>query len=113
VWVIPVPCSLIPAPCSLEVSSPVHPLTAALPAALAQLLRGTPVSAGKVAFAWSAAVGPALQRVTSVCLEDGVLIVDAADGHWAHEISRVSSIILPRLQLLLGESEVTRIDVRC
>jgi hypothetical protein len=89
-----------------------NPLTAALPSALAQLLGGAPLSPGKVEFAWTAAVGPGLRRVTSVGLERGVLIVDAATPAWAREISRSSDVILRRLRLLLGEHTVTRIEVR-
>ena len=43
-----------------------RPLTHALPGALAQLLRDTPLSDGKVGFAWRAAVGPAVERATKV-----------------------------------------------
>jgi hypothetical protein len=89
-----------------------NPLTAALPTALAQLLKAGPLSAGKVEFAWNASVGPALQRVTTVHLEGAVLIVDAVNAQWAREIERSAPLILSRLATLLGESVVTRIDVR-
>jgi len=89
----------------------VTPLSAALPAALAQLLRGMPMSGGKVDFAWGAAVGPALQKVSSVRLSGTVLLVDA-EGRWAREISRSAHIVLPRLQALLGDKTVTKIEVR-
>jgi len=90
----------------------VRPLTSALPGALAELLKGAPLSDGKVSFAWRAAVGPALERETSVKLEAGTLLVDAASAHWAREVRRSSSIILNRLQRLLGEGAVTSISVR-
>ncbi len=89
-----------------------RPLTSALPGALAELLRDAPLSAGKVSFAWRAAVGPAVGRETAVRLESGTLIVDAATAHWAREIRRSSSIILDRLQKLLGPDAVTAISVR-
>src|SRR5689334_20161670 len=92
-------------------SSVMHPLTAALPAALAQLLRASPLSAGKIEFAWGAAVGPALRNASSVRLDGTVLIVDAG-AHWAREISRSTDIILPRLQILMGKDAVTSIEVR-
>ena len=57
-----------------------RPLSSALPGALAELLRAAPLSPGKVDFAWRAAVGPALERVTAVRLEGTTLIVDAADA---------------------------------
>ena len=88
------------------------PLTQALPGALAELLRETPLSAGKVKFAWRAAVGSAVERVTSVRLEDRILIVEPVDPTWAREITRSSPVILIRLQTLLGTDTVTRILVR-
>lgn len=87
-------------------------LSHALPGALAALLRDAPLSAGKVDFAWKAAVGPALQRVTAVRIEGSVLLVDAASAAWAREVSRSSRLILARLQTLLGEKVVTGITVR-
>jgi len=90
----------------------VRPLTSALPGALTELLRGTPLSPGKVAFAWRAAVGPAVERETSVRLENGTLLVDAASKQWALEVRRSSSIILSRLQKFLGPEAVSAISVR-
>jgi hypothetical protein len=87
-------------------------LTSALPGALAELLRGTPLSPGKVSFAWRAAVGPAVERETSVRLENGTLLVDATTAHWVREVRRSSSIILTRLQHLLGADAVSAISVR-
>ncbi|HXD75430.1 MAG TPA: DUF721 domain-containing protein [Vicinamibacterales bacterium] len=87
-------------------------MTSALPGALAELLKGAPLSDGKVSFAWRAAVGPALERETRVKLENHILIVDAASGQWAREVRRSSSIILNRLQTLLGSGVVTSISVR-
>src|SRR5262249_12124861 len=89
-----------------------QPLTAAMPAALAQLLHAIPLSTGKVDFAWNVAVGPALQKISSVRLDGSILVVEADGQHWAREISRAAHIILPRLQALLGEGTVTRIEVR-
>jgi predicted nucleic acid-binding Zn ribbon protein len=83
-----------------------------LPATLVQLLRDTPISSGKVDFAWNAAVGPAVQRATAVKLEGTVLRVDVSSAQWAREINRSGRMILTRLQSLLGSDAVTRIDVR-
>ena len=58
-------------------------LAHAIPGALAELLRSAPLSHGKVTFAWKAAVGPAIERVTSVRLESGTLLVDATGPQWA------------------------------
>jgi predicted nucleic acid-binding Zn ribbon protein len=90
----------------------VLPITHAMPGALVELLRGSPLSDGKVTFAWNAAVGPAMQRVTAVKLERGILYVDAQTAAWVKEIRRASPLILPRLRKLLGEDTITRIEVR-
>jgi len=87
-------------------------LAHAVPGALAELLRGTPTSDGKVTFAWKAAVGPAFDRATSVKLEGAVLIVEVASVQWAREIARSKGVILARLQTLLGPDVVTKIVVR-
>lgn len=76
------------------------------------LLRDTPLSPGKVQFAWSVAVGPAVQRATAVRLESGRLLVDAVDAQWAREIRRSARVILPRLQAMLGSDAVREIEVR-
>ena len=81
-----------------------QPIGLAVPGAIAELLRGTPMSPGKVDFAWKTAVGPAFGKVTSVRLEGSLLLVDAASAHWVREIRRSSPIILRRLQALLGDS---------
>jgi len=82
-----------------------------MPGALVELLRGSPNSDGKVTFAWKAAVGPAIARVTHVKLERNVLLVETAGGSWSREVMRSSPIILKRLQSLLGVDAVARIEV--
>jgi predicted nucleic acid-binding Zn ribbon protein len=77
-----------------------------------ELLRGSPLSDGKVTFAWTAAVGPAIQRVTHVKLERKVLLVETASAQWSREVMRSSPMILRRLQSLLGTDAVDRIEVR-
>jgi hypothetical protein len=89
-----------------------RPLVQALPGALIELLRDAPLSAGKVSFAWRAAVGVNLERVTSVRLDGKALIVEAASPQWAREIRRSSGVILSRLKKLLGSQAITRIVVR-
>lgn len=89
-----------------------RPLSQLVPAALMELMRTTPLSDGKVGFAWRNAVGPALERATAVKLEDGVLIVDTAGPQWSREIKRSNDVILTRLKTFLGEGTVHRIEVR-
>jgi predicted nucleic acid-binding Zn ribbon protein len=79
---------------------------------LAEVLQRQPASDARTNFAWQLAVGPALARVTSVELSDGVLSVRSRDPRWKPEIERAKSTVLPRLQHLLGPDAVTRIDPR-
>ena len=89
-----------------------HSITHALPGALTELLRHAPLSDGKVTFAWTAAVGAAVGRVTHVKLERDVLIVEAASVEWSREVRRSSGVILHRLQTLLGTDTVRKLEVR-
>jgi len=89
-----------------------QPLSKALPGALVELLRTTPLSDGKVTFAWGAAVGPALERVTAVKLDGRVLLVETASAQWSREIMRSSPTILKRLRTFLGADVVDRIETR-
>jgi len=101
--------------CNLQLSicnSVMRPLSHALPGALVLLLRETPLSDGKVTFAWRAAVGAALERVTAVKLDGRVLLVEAGTPQWAREVERSKSLILNRLQSLLGNGVVTHLEVR-
>ena len=87
-------------------------ITHALPGALTELLRHAPLSDGKVTFAWTAAVGAAVGRVTNVRLERDVLIVETTSVEWSREVRRSSGVILPRLQALLGKDTVRKLEVR-
>lgn len=81
-------------------------------AALEMLLRDQPLSPGKVALAWSAAVGRAIAGVASVALDaEGTLAVTVADRHWARELNRSRPLITARMKQLLGDGAVTRIEV--
>jgi hypothetical protein len=88
-----------------------QPLSNGMPGALVELLRGSPLSDGKVTFAWKAAVGPAIERVTCVKLEHRVLLVETPSAQWSKEVMRSSPVILKRLHSLLGDV-VERIEVR-
>jgi hypothetical protein len=89
-----------------------EPLAQAIPRAVATLLRETPMSPGKLAFAWKTVVGPAMDRGTFVRLDGRTLLVDAKTAAWAKEVSRSSSIILRRLQTLLGSEVINELNVR-
>lgn len=86
------------------------PAHTAIPRVLAEVLRKAPLCPEKVDFAWRAAVGPAVARVTSVSLGgDGVLHVTAPEQHWGTEVRRSSKLILARLEGLLGAGVVKAI----
>lgn len=88
------------------------PISRAVPGALAELLRGAPVSPGKIDFAWKTAVGPAFSKVSAVHLDGTILYVEADTSHWVREIRRASPVIQRRLQTLLGDDVVTALTVR-
>jgi predicted nucleic acid-binding Zn ribbon protein len=80
--------------------------------ALQTLLRDQPLSTGKVTLAWEVAVGRAMARVTRVSLSsDGTLAVGAENRHWAKEIYRSTGLITSRVNRLLGDNAVRRIEV--
>jgi predicted nucleic acid-binding Zn ribbon protein len=78
---------------------------------LADILRAQPHSPGRTTLAWQLAVGPALARVTTATLADGVLTVHGDDPRWLREIARSRPIVLERLQRLLGPDSITRISI--
>jgi predicted nucleic acid-binding Zn ribbon protein len=81
-----------------------------IPAVLADVIRKAPLCPEKVDFAWRAAVGSAVDRVTTVRLDDaGVLHVTAAEANWAREVRRSSRLILKRLEGLLGAGVVRKL----
>ena len=82
-----------------------------MPDALAAVLPRAPLTPEKVAFSWRTAVGPAVDKVTSIALHDGVLHVRAKDATWQREIERSAALIRSRLDSLLGEDVVRYIKV--
>jgi predicted nucleic acid-binding Zn ribbon protein len=79
---------------------------------VAEIIRRQPASKERTGFAWQLAVGPALARVTTVELADGVLTVRAHDPRWMREIRRATDTILARMQHLLGQDALARIVLR-
>jgi hypothetical protein len=90
----------------------VESILQAMPGALVEMLRAAPLSQGKVGFAWRAAVGPAVGKVTTVRLEGRQLLVDAASIAWAREVERSAPAILKRLRPLLGKDTPASLTVR-
>ena len=84
----------------------------ALPRVVRWLMDRAPMSQGKFEFAWRAAVGPALERVTAATLrEDGAVEVRVAQAAWRKEVKRSQALILANLQGLLGASVVKRLKI--
>ncbi|HOC18332.1 MAG TPA: DciA family protein [Vicinamibacterales bacterium] len=87
-----------------------EPLHSVLPRAIRQLLRAGPMDQEKLAFAWTAAVGPAISRATAVRWCDGRIVeVTASDEAWAREISRDLPEIARRLEALVGAGVVAEV----
>ena len=82
-----------------------------MPGALAAVLRKAPLTPEKVAFAWRTAVGPAVDRVTTIELRGSVLHVRAKDAAWQREVERSAALIRTRLDAFLGMAVVRGIDV--
>jgi hypothetical protein len=79
-----------------------EPLSQFMPAALAEILRKAPLTPEKVAFAWRSAVGPAMDKATTIELRGAVLHVRARDASWQREVERSAGLIRSRLGTLLG-----------
>jgi len=82
-----------------------------MPGALVAILRKTALTPEKVAFAWRAAVGPAVDNATTIDLRQDVLYVRARDAAWEREVERSAPLIRSRLKDLLGEHVVRFIRV--
>jgi hypothetical protein len=91
-----------------------EPVQSLMSSAVARLVRPAPLSPEKVAFAWRAAVGPAVSRVTRVRLGGllGLLEVIVDDDRFGDELARSTPLVLNRLQELLGADTVTGIDLK-
>ena len=85
---------------------PVHDL---LPAFLTDVLRKAPLCPEKVTFAWRHAVGPALDRATTVEFRDGLLVIRTRDEHWSREVAKALPMVRPRLDAILGAGTINAI----
>ena len=89
----------------------VIPVHRVMPDALAAVLQKAPLTPEKVAFAWRTAVGPSVDRVTTVELKGSVLHVRAKDASWQREVERSAGLIRVRLGTLLGDDLVRGLEV--
>jgi hypothetical protein len=88
------------------------PVQRIMPAALASVLRLAPLTPEKVAFAWRTAVGAAVDRASGVELRGNTLVVVVKTDGWRHEIARSLPLIRQRLNFVLGDNVVARIDLQ-
>ena len=82
-----------------------------MPEALAAVLRKAPLTDEKIAFAWRSAVGPAVDRGTTISFDSGTLRVTAREPAWLKEIERSMPLIRARLDGLLGSGVVRTITI--
>jgi hypothetical protein len=81
-----------------------------MPAVLAEVIRKAPLTDEKVALAWRLAVGPAVDKATTVRLSsNGTLHVSAESPAWIDAVRKSAGLIRSRLAHLLGEKAVSRI----
>jgi hypothetical protein len=89
---------------------PIQPL---LTSVVARAVRPAPLTPEKVVFAWRLAVGAALARVTRVRLTpDHALEVVVDDARWCEAIERSGSVVLTRVQEVLGAEHAERLLIR-
>ena len=82
-----------------------------MPRVLAEVLRKAPLTPEKVAFAWRTAVGPAMDNATTIELRNSMLLVRVTEATWEREVERSAALIRARLDALLGEGVVRRVEV--
>jgi len=84
-----------------------------MPAVLAEVIRKAPLTDEKVAFAWRLAVGPAVDKATTVRLgSNGTLHVSAESPAWIDAVMKSAGLIRSRLAHYLGDNAVTQISYR-
>ena len=74
-------------------------------------MQKAPLTDEKMKFTWRLVVGPAMDRATTIELENQVLRVRAKDPAWVREVERSTGLIRERLDGLLGENVVAGIVV--
>ena len=82
-----------------------------MPEALAEVLRKAPLTPEKIAFAWNAAVGPAVGKATTIELRGRVLHVRTKNAQWQREVERSLGVVRARMEALLGRGVVGDIQV--
>jgi len=90
-----------------------EPLNFTAARAMRTLLANQPTTDAKIAFAWQVAAGPALGRAASVRWADdeGTLHVRPSTAAWTAEIRHARPILRGRMNELLGDEVVKRIEI--
>jgi hypothetical protein len=82
-----------------------------MPGVVAEVIRKAPLTDEKVSFAWRLAVGPAVDKATTVRLgSDGTLHVKAESQAWIDAVRKSVGLIRSRLAHYLGDETVKRIS---
>lgn len=82
-----------------------------MPGVVAEVVRKAPLTDEKVSFAWRLAVGPAVDKATTVRLgSDGTLHVKAESPAWNDAVRKSVGLIRSRLAHYLGDETVKRIS---
>ena len=89
-----------------------EPLSTTETSALRRVLEAQPTTPAKIAFAWRMAAGAAFDRATRIeWRPDGTLRVAADGAAWRLELRVARGQLLRRLQDLLGETVVARLEI--
>lgn len=87
------------------------PANKVMPAVVAEVIRKAPLCDEKVAFAWRLAVGPAVDKSTTVRLaDDGTLYVRGESQAWIDSVRASIGMIRSRLAHYLGEHVIKRVE---
>ena len=81
-----------------------------MPAVVADVIRKAPLTDDKVAFAWRLAVGPAVDKATTVRLDANGTLYVTAQRAWLDGVRQSVGLIRSRLAHFLGEDAVKRIS---
>ena len=81
-----------------------------MPAVVADVIRKAPLTDEKIAFAWRLAVGPAVDKATTVRLDGNGTLYVTAERAWLDGVRQSVGLIRSRLAHFLGEDAVKRIS---
>ena len=82
-----------------------------MPLVVAEVIRKAPLTDEKVAFAWRLAVGPLVDKATTVRLaSDGTLYLTAESKAWVDSVRASVGLIRSRLAHYLGDDAIKRIS---